>query len=74
MQTPLEVGPSKLTAALCYIQFGAGHRSCLGKHIAYLETYKVVPTLLRKYKVSAAFSAPHSLRRTEQKKISPFWD
>nr|Q0CRQ3.2 RecName: Full=Cytochrome P450 monooxygenase ATEG_03631; AltName: Full=Azasperpyranone A biosynthesis cluster A protein ATEG_03631 [Aspergillus terreus NIH2624] len=34
------------------LTFGAGHRTCMGKHIAYLEMYKVVPTLLRKYDVS----------------------
>ncbi|GAB1316613.1 hypothetical protein MFIFM68171_06823 [Madurella fahalii] len=28
------------------LAFGAGHRTCMGKHIAYLEIYKVVPTLL----------------------------
>ncbi|KAK0726781.1 cytochrome P450 [Lasiosphaeria miniovina] len=43
----LEVGEEKrrrMEGGL--IAFGAGHRSCMGKHIAYLEMYKVVPTLL----------------------------
>ncbi|RDW93185.1 cytochrome P450 [Aspergillus mulundensis] len=31
------------------LTFGAGHRSCMGKHIAYLEMYKVIPTLLRRF-------------------------
>ncbi|RYP31585.1 hypothetical protein DL767_005694 [Monosporascus sp. MG133] len=31
------------------LTFGAGHRSCLGKNIAYLEVYKVVPTLLHHF-------------------------
>jgi hypothetical protein len=34
-------------------QFGAGHRSCLGKNISYLEIYKVVPTMLRAFDVSS---------------------
>ncbi|KAL4903514.1 hypothetical protein BDW74DRAFT_186129 [Aspergillus multicolor] len=33
------------------LTFGAGHRSCMGKHIAYLEMYKVIPTLLRRFEV-----------------------
>lgn len=40
-------------ACLLCVQFGAGHRSCLGKHLAYFETYKLVPSLLRQYNVSA---------------------
>ncbi len=35
-----------------FLQFGAGHRACLGKNISYLEIYKLVPTMLRKYEVS----------------------
>ncbi len=34
-----------------FLQFGAGHRSCIGKNISQLETYKLIPTLLRKYEV-----------------------
>lgn len=43
---------------LCWfdlVQFGAGHRSCLGKNISLLEIYKVVPTLLRRFDVSIVF-------------------
>ena len=32
-------------------QFGAGNRTCMGKHISYLEIYKLVPTLLRHFEV-----------------------
>ena len=32
-------------------QFGGGSHTCLGKHIAYLELYKVVPSLLAMYEV-----------------------
>ncbi|KAL4996290.1 cytochrome P450 [Aspergillus recurvatus] len=31
------------------LTFGAGHRSCMGKHIAYLEMYKVIPILLQRF-------------------------
>ena len=34
------------------LTFGAGHRSCIGKHISYLEIYKLVPTVVGAYDVS----------------------
>jgi cytochrome P450 len=33
-------------------QFGAGSRTCIGKNISLMETYKVIPTFLRKFEVS----------------------
>ncbi|KAK3387414.1 cytochrome P450 [Podospora didyma] len=33
------------------LTFGAGHRICLGKHISYLEIFKLVPTLLQGYDI-----------------------
>ncbi|EXJ58261.1 hypothetical protein A1O7_05686 [Cladophialophora yegresii CBS 114405] len=33
-------------------QFGGGSRTCLGKHIALLEMYKLVPSFLRRFEVN----------------------
>lgn len=33
------------------LTFGAGSRSCLGKYIAFLETYKVVPAILLEFDI-----------------------
>jgi len=33
-------------------QFGAGSRTCIGKNISLMETYKMVPSFLRKFEVS----------------------
>lgn len=44
--------PGEPKAESLLVQFGAGHRSCLGKNISLLEIYKVVPTLLRRFDVS----------------------
>lgn len=33
------------------ITFGAGSRMCGGRHIANLETYKVISTLVQRYKL-----------------------
>ena len=38
------------------LTFGAGHRSCIGKNISYLEIYKLVPSLIRKFDVSRPLS------------------
>lgn len=46
------------------IQFGAGHRSCLGKHISYLEIYKLVPTILRKFDVCHRPRSPEKVWKT----------
>lgn len=35
----------------CCDQFGAGARTCLGKNISLLEMSKLVPQVIRKYKL-----------------------
>ncbi|OGE47485.1 hypothetical protein PENARI_c043G07611 [Penicillium arizonense] len=32
-------------------QFGAGSRTCIGRNISLMETYKMIPTFLRKFEV-----------------------
>lgn len=41
----------KLMATTLF-QFGGGSRTCLGKHIALLEMYKLIPSFLRRFDVS----------------------
>ena len=36
----------------CFMAFGSGKRSCIGKNISLLEVYKLVPLLLSRFKVS----------------------
>ena len=43
------------------LTFGAGPRACLGKHVAYLEIYKLVPTLLGLFDVSPPLCFPPDL-------------
>jgi cytochrome P450 len=38
----------------CWMAFGSGKRSCIGKNISMLEVLKLVPLLLRKYEVSSS--------------------
>ena len=38
------------------LHFGAGNHTCLGKNIAVREIYKLVPSLLRRFKVCACVS------------------
>ena len=45
------------TQNLPHSKFGAGHRTCLGKNISYLEIYKLVPSFLRTFEASH----PHCL-------------
>ncbi|KAI0024608.1 cytochrome P450 [Xylariomycetidae sp. FL0641] len=36
------------------LTFGAGHRTCIGKNISYLEIYKLIPTLFARYDMAFA--------------------
>ena len=40
-------------------QFGAGSRTCIGKNISLMETYKMVPSVLRKFEVCYSEDAEH---------------
>lgn len=51
----LEADPAQLRDMnSAMLHFGAGSRTCLGRHIAVLEIYKLVPSLLRRFDVSTA--------------------
>lgn len=49
-----EAARKRMEASL--LTFGAGHRSCIGKNLSMLETYKLVPTLVHAY--DWAFAEP----------------
>lgn len=36
------------------LTFGAGHRVCLGKHVSYMEIYKLIPSLFQRYDIEVA--------------------
>ena len=38
------------------LHFGGGSRTCLGKHIALLEMYKIIPSFLKRFEVSDQLS------------------
>lgn len=42
------------------LHFGAGSRTCLGKHIALLEIYKLVPSFLKRFEVCCTHFLFHS--------------
>ncbi|KAK4695819.1 hypothetical protein P7C71_g1997, partial [Lecanoromycetidae sp. Uapishka_2] len=48
------------------LTFGAGNRSCIGKHISYLEISKVVPSLLREYDVSLPLFPSPCIQRSSK--------
>lgn len=55
-------------------QFGGGSRTCLGKHIAYLEMYKLIPSFLRRFEVrphARAFSQSYC---TAKSAVCSCWD
>jgi cytochrome P450 len=45
---------SDFSSLTIFYQFGAGHRTCLGKNISYLETYILIPSFLQRYNVSGS--------------------
>ncbi|CAG7930638.1 unnamed protein product [Penicillium olsonii] len=48
----LESSPEQLKSMeQSILTFGAGSRSCIGKHISFLEMYKVIPQLLREFEI-----------------------
>ena len=53
------------------LTFGAGNRSCVGKHISYLEIAKVVPSLVRGYDVCAFQLSLFSLMDPSPFALSP---
>lgn len=42
------------------LHFGGGSRTCLGKHIALLEMYKLIPSFLKRFDVSVDVSLPNA--------------
>ncbi|KIW85494.1 hypothetical protein Z517_00885 [Fonsecaea pedrosoi CBS 271.37] len=42
----------------CMLHFGAGTRTCLGKNISLSELHKLIPTLLRDFKLDRATEEP----------------
>ena len=49
----LEVAPEQLQKMKATMfQFGAGARTCIGKNVSLLETYKLIPSFLLRYEVS----------------------
>jgi len=36
------------------LNFGAGSRTCAGKHLAMIEIHKIIPELLRSFKIELA--------------------
>lgn len=51
-----EARVTKMASTLFH--FGAGSRSCLGRHISLLEIYKIVPSFLRRFDVSNLPATP----------------
>ncbi|EAU32038.1 conserved hypothetical protein [Aspergillus terreus NIH2624] len=43
------LGPDADNMSRYILQFGAGSRTCMGKHISMAEIYKIIPALLRSY-------------------------
>jgi cytochrome P450 len=47
---PKQTSPEKLAAMDAYnLSFGAGARTCIGRHISHLEMVKLIPEIVRRY-------------------------
>lgn len=66
----LEAGKEQLKEMKATMfQFGAGPRTCIGKNISLLEMYKLVPTFLRNFEVSAILGS-HTVSPTDTIRLS----
>ncbi|KAH7161032.1 cytochrome P450, partial [Dactylonectria macrodidyma] len=62
----LEASPEQLSLMnSCFMPFGAGSRTCIGKHISLMEMNKLVPTLVERYDFTAF--------RPERVKYQNYW-
>lgn len=55
------------------LTFGHGSRTCIGKNISYLEIYKLIPSLLRKFRLDLV-KGPEKEWKTKNKWFVRQWD
>ena len=49
---PEQTSPEKLAAMeQYYLAFGAGARTCIGRHISHLEMVKLIPEIIKRYDI-----------------------
>lgn len=56
---PSRFDDEKNYAHFAYLPFGAGSRSCYGRHFAFMEIRNIISMLLMKYKVTLPPDSPH---------------